>query len=105
MTVLVPENFPDLPRALVRDFERARQQLAGIAPRLRYAYADGRAQGLGHADAILFVQRLAAIRRRWHRDKRLCPRCNWEVLYRTEHGARVAIDQSARPHACPEAGL
>lgn len=100
MTDLVPENFPDLPRALVADFARARKELARIAPRLRYAYVDGRAQGMNHNDSVRYAQRLDAIRRRWKREAKPCERCCHPVLWRSEQGRNVAIDKSGRPHAC-----
>lgn len=102
MSRITPERFPAVPKHLVRDFEDARRQLAGTPPRLRYAYVDGRAQGMSHAEAIRWVERLSAVRRRWHRDSKECERCGLTVLWRREGRRPVAIDQSGRAHACPE---
>lgn len=107
MSRITPERFPDVPTQLVDDFERARRQLAGIKPQLRYAYVTGRVEGMGHEQAIRYVERLNAVRRRWHTDRKGCWRCGHPVLIRTERDAagskrRVSLDESGRPHACPE---
>lgn len=100
MSRITPERFPDVPTRLVDDFERARRRLAGIPSRLRFAYVTGRAEGMGHEQAIRYVERLAAVRRRWHKDAKECGRCGSLVLWRMEQRRSVSVDRSGRPHAC-----
>lgn len=97
---LRPEDYPDVPVHLVRDFERARLELAGVYPPLRYAYVTGRAQGMRHADAVRYVERLAAVRRRWDRDRKECERCGHDVLWRRERGRSLPINRNGTAHAC-----
>lgn len=52
--------------------------------------------------SILVYQRRSSVRRRWDTtDRKACKRCGFDVLWRTEDGRRVPLNEDATEHACP----